>query len=327
MAKPSYDQLAHQFAGVLNSSRKVLIGTHMNPDGDTIGSALALSHYLDSLGKPNDVVCHNEVPSNLRFLPGVERIKQGTEATDHDLALIVDMDSLERLGSLQFIFERLPRSVVLDHHVPHEAPGDLRLVDTDASATAVILANTLFAMEATITKEMATCLLTGIVTDTGSFRFRNTNPEALSVAARLIEQGGDINQVSEEIYHRKPYSSVKLLGHMLDTMHLECDERLCWGALAMEDFWNASASDTDTEGFVNELLAIKTVQIAALLREHKPLRIRVSLRSRGDYDVAAVAREFGGGGHHNAAGCSFECPLSEAADMVVERLKKCLASS
>jgi phosphoesterase RecJ-like protein len=114
---------------------------------------------------------------------------------------------------------------------------------------------------------------------------------------------------------------------MLDTMHLECDERLGWGALALEDFWNAGASDTDTEGFVNELLAIKTVQIAALLREHKPLRIRVSLRSRGDYDVAAVAREFGGGGHHNAAGCSFECPLSEATDMVVERLKKCLASS
>lgn len=324
MAITDTKSVASSFEAELRVARSVLIGTHMNPDGDTIGSALAVSHYLDGLGIANEVLCHNEVPLNLRFLPGADRIRREPQKDGYDLAIIVDLDSLDRLASTARYFAPIPRTIVVDHHVPHEAPGDLRIVDVAAPATSVILARLLTAIGADVTPEMATCLLTGIVTDTGSFRFRNTTPEALTIGARLIEAGGDINLVSEEIYHRRPYCSVKMLGHLLDTMHLECDQKLSWGAISCGDFQSVKASDADTEGFVNELLSIRTVHIAALLREHRPGHVRVSLRSRGEHDVSLVAREFGGGGHKNAAGCSFELPLSEAVERVVAKLRECL---
>lgn len=327
MSSANQQRAAPQFAAELARARSVVIGTHMNPDGDAIGSALAVSHYLDHLEIPNEVLCHHPVPLNLRFLPGAERVRTTPLSTEHDLAIVVDLDSLDRLGSTQAYIGPVSRLVVIDHHVPHEAPGDLRLVDVSAPATSVIIARLFFELGVTPSAEIATCLLTGIVTDTGSFRFRNTTPESLAIAARLIECGGDINRVSEEIYHRKEKASVRLLGRLLQRMNLEVDDRICWGAISQADFAETQSLDSDTEGFVNELLSIRTVQIAALLREHRPDQVRVSLRSRGDYDVAAVAREFAGGGHRNAAGCSFDAPLSEAVERIVAALRRCLASS
>lgn len=304
----------------------MLIGTHLNPDGDALGSALALSHYLDQRKIPNEVLCHHAPPANLEFLPGVDRIRQAPMKT-HDLGVVLDLDSIERLGNTGHFFEELPHLVVIDHHVPHEAPGDLRIVDTDAPATAVILARLLTTLGADITPEMSTCLLTGIVTDTGSFRFRNTTAEALSISAMLLEHGGDINLVSEEVFQRKPLSSARLLGIMLARMDIEQHQKLCYSVLEHADFSSTGSTDEDTEGFVNELLSIRTVQIAALFREPKPGRIRVSLRSRGEYDVADVARQVGGGGHRNAAGCSFETSFEEALELVLPKLRACLASS
>lgn len=319
-------ELARQFKMELRNASSVLIGTHLNPDGDALGSALAMSQYLTGIGIENEVVCHHLAPRNLQFLPGVERLRLEPKHDKHDLGILLDLDSLDRLGNTEPYLAACQRLVVIDHHVPHEAPGDLRIVDTTASATALILTRLLLALEANITPDMATCLLTGIVTDTGSFRFRNTTPEAFSLSAILLERGADMNRVSEEIFQRKPLSSTLLLGHMLDTMRLDCHNQLAWGVLNREDFEHAFAQDEDTEGFVNEMLFIDSVQIAAILREPKPGRIRCSIRSRGDLDVAAVARQFGGGGHRNAAGCTFDMPLAEAETVLVESLRKCLAS-
>ncbi len=319
-------EMIQGFRGELANASSVLIGTHLNPDGDALGSALAMSLYLDSIGIDNEVLCHHPAPKNLQFLPGVKRIRQHPKGEKHDLAIMLDLDSLDRLGSTEPYFSECPRLIVIDHHVPHEAPGNLRIVETSAAATAVILAQLLEAVGAKITPEMATCLLTGIVTDTGSFRFRNTNPESLAVSSLLLEKGGDLTQVNEEIFQSKQLSAARLLGHTLETMQLACNDQLAWSALSIRDFDFAKATDEDTEGFVNEMLFITSVQIAAIFREPKPGRIRCSLRSRSQYDVAEVAREFGGGGHKNAAGCTFDLTLEEAEDLVVERLKRCLAS-
>jgi bifunctional oligoribonuclease and PAP phosphatase NrnA len=318
--------VAKAFREEIGGASSVLIGTHLNPDGDALGSALALSHYLTAEGIQNEILCHHVAPYNLAFLPGVNRIRQAPQQSGHDLGVVLDLDSLERLGNVEPYFSHLSRLIVIDHHVPHEAPGDLRIVDTAAPATAVILARLLFELDAAITPEMATCLLTGIVTDTGSFRFRNTTPEAMTIAARLLELGGDINRVSEEIFQRKPLSSARLLGFLLEGMQLACDDQLCYGGLSFQHFQAAGASDEDTEGFANELLSIGTVQIAAVFREPKPGRVRVSLRSRGDHDVAEVAREVGGGGHRNAAGCALDAHLPQAIELVVPRLRRCLES-
>lgn len=319
--------LAQRFREEVAGAQSVLIGTHMNPDGDALGSALALSHYFDQEGISHEVLCNNPAPANLKFLPGVERVRQTPQKKDHDLGIMLDLDALPRLGGPAAYFEELPRLIVIDHHVPIEAPGNLRIVQVEAPATALILADLLVALGAEITPDMATCLLTGIVTDTGSFRFRNTNAEALHMSAYLLERGGDINLVSEEVFQRKPLASARLLGFLLERMTLEEDNRIAYGGLTFEDFAVTSANDEDTEGFVNELLSIDTVQIAALFREGKRGRVRISFRSRDGYDVAAVAQEFGGGGHRNAAGCSMEGHLQEVIAAVVPRLKACLASS
>lgn len=319
--------LASSFLAEIERASSVLIGTHVNPDGDALGSALAVAAFLEQRGIECEVVSHHPAPYNLEFLPGVRKVRQTPKHDKHDLGIIVDLDALERLGSLEETFSQLPRLIVVDHHVPHAAPGDLRIVDQKAAATAAILAELFFELGVDVTPDMATCLLTGIVTDTGSFRFRNTDVKSLMLAAKLLEAGGDINRISEEVFQRKPLASMRLLGFLLERMSLEANERVAWGALSLQDFEIAHAKDEDTEGFVNELLSIRTVQLAALFREPKRGKVRLSLRSRGDIDVAALAREFGGGGHRNAAGCSFDGELDEVLSQVVPRLTQCLASS
>jgi len=319
--------LAAQFLEEIRKASSVLVGSHLNPDGDALGSALAVSHYLDGLGVPNEVLSNNRAPKNLEFLPGVDRIRLTPSGAKHDLAIVVDLDSLDRLGSVRPAFDACPRMIVVDHHVPHAAPGDLRIVDTDAPATALILTRLFRELGVPLTPDIATCLLTGIFTDTGSFRFRNTTPESLSLSAILLESGADINLVSDEIYGRIPLSAQRLYGRVLQHMQLTKSDQICWSTLGLSDFRETGAADEDTEGFANDLLCVATVEIAAFFRETKPNCIRTSLRSRRDFDVSAVAREFGGGGHRNAAGCTVEAPLDQAVSRVVKRLELCLESS
>lgn len=307
----------------LLGAKRVLVGTHLNPDGDALGSALAFSLWLDSLGVSNEVLNHHEAPRNLRFLPGIDRVhKEPSEPAD--FGVVLDLDATHRLGSAQPYFEALPFALI-DHHIPHESPGEIRIIHTDAAATALIVARMLMDNGETISSEMATCLYTGIVTDTGSFRFRNTSSEALSTAAQLLERGADFVTVSEHVFQSRRLSSARLLGRLFDGMRLESDDRLAWGTVSQSDFNHAGANDDDTEGFVNELLAIDTVQVAALLRETKPDVVRCSIRSRGTVDVAEAVRIFGGGGHRNAAGCSFDLPLAEAQRLLVDRLRETLS--
>lgn len=306
----------------LLKAKGVLIGTHLNPDGDALGSALAFGLWLDGLGVPNQVLCHHDAPRNLRFLPKVDEVRQEPTIVA-DYGVVLDLDALDRLGSTAPSFEALPFALI-DHHIPHYAPGELRIVDTDAAATALIVARLLNEAGETITADMATCLYTGIVTDTGSFRFRNTSAEALSVAAMLLEHGADFVTVSEHVFQSRRLASARLLGRTLAGMRLDRNDRLAWGKIGTGDFAWADATDDDTEGFVNELLAIDTVQVAALLREVKPGTVRCSARSRGRVDVADALRTFGGGGHRNAAGCTFETSLPEAESLLVARLRETL---
>lgn len=318
--------LAGAFEAAVKRASSVIIGTHLNPDGDALGSALAVMHYLDGVGVECEVVCHHVAPKTLKFLPGVSRLRLQPVEEKHDLGIIVDLDATDRLGNTEPFFRACDTTIVVDHHVPHEAPGDLRIVDTGAAATSAILTRLFIALGAKITPAMATCLMTGIVTDTGSFRFRNTTPESMMLAGHLLECGADINEISEEVFQSRPVEAARLLGLVLERMHMESDDRIAWSVIGLDDFARIGATDEDTEGFVNELLSIDSVVIAVLARETKPGKIRISLRSRRNIDVAEVARFFGGGGHKNAAGCTLEGEIDPAMTELVDRLKQCLAS-
>jgi phosphoesterase RecJ-like protein len=317
---------ANALRDALTGLRHVRIGTHQNPDGDALGSAIALSMYLDEIGIRNEVLCHHPAPRSLQFLPGANRVRQVPMEPEADLGIMVDLESTDRLMSVADAIRACPKLVVIDHHLPHERPGDVRIVDTSAAATAVILTNLLRELGATFSPEMSTLLLCGIVTDTGSFRYRNTNAEAMEASAYLLARGGDVNRISEEIFQRRPLSAARLLGFTLDHMRMTANGQIAWSSISHQEFAAANGSDEDTEGFVNELLFIDCVRIAAIFRETKPGFIRCSVRSRNDLDVAEVARQFGGGGHRNAAGCTFETTIAEAESQLIARLEQCLAS-
>lgn len=324
----SFSTQAQEFVRLVSSAKSVLIGTHLNPDGDALGSALTMSYILDQYGVKNELICNNLAPYNLEFLPGIERVKLTPTTEHHDLGIVLDLDSLNRLGKTLPYFQACEKLVVIDHHVPHEEPGDLRIVDTDAPATALILYRLIRELDVPVTESIATCLMAGIITDTGSFRYRNTTEESLHAAAELLHDRADLARVCDEVYQRKPLNAVKLLGRTLQNMRLDKNDQIAWSTLGAKDFSETGAIEQHTEGLVNELLNINTVKIAALIRQPSSDKlVRASVRSREGFDVAAAVREFGGGGHVNAAGVTFECNLDDAEKSLVGALVRCLDSS
>lgn len=305
----------------------LLIGTHQSPDGDALGSSLAFCLYLEQVGKPFEFLCSDPPPQHLAFLPGLNLLRTEPSSTEFDYGVVLDVPTLSRIGRVRESFEKLSHLAIIDHHVRLDQPVEVLLLDESASATAVVVARYLKAIGAKITPDIATCLLTGIITDTGSFRFRNVNSECLSLASELMEAGGDFFGINESIFQSRPLSSASLQAKLLTRIQYECDERIAWSFLTFQDFEESGASDAQTEGFANELLSLQPVEIAAFIRESSPGRIKVSLRSRNGIDVSAAARDFGGGGHLAAAGCTFsDATLSSAAHQLIERLKLCLES-
>lgn len=314
------------FIDEVRSAKGVLVGTHLNPDGDAIGASLAVSHVLDQLEVEHEVLCSDPPPHYLNFLPGSQRVRQAPTGEGHTLALLLDLEALHRLGAVRKYFEDCPRMLVVDHHVPIESPGDLRIVIPGSPATCQILLDLFADSEIQITPDIADCLLTGILTDTGNFRYPNTSAHSLHSAGYLLEKGANLAKVTREVYMCKELPAVELTALAVMRMKTACEGRIAWATLPLELFQEVGASEVHTEGIVNELLSVQGVLIAMVLREGKPGRIRGSLRSLGNIDVAAVAHDFGGGGHANAAGVSFNGSLADAEERLVAALKQCLES-
>lgn len=311
----------------LRSAKGVLVGTHLHPDGDAIGSALAFSLVLDQLEVEHEVLCNDAPPYYLKFLEGVDRIRQTPTGEGQSLGVILDLEATNRLGSAKPSILKCNRTVVIDHHIPNESPGDLRIVCTSAPATCSILLELFKDSEIVITPQIADCLLTGILTDTGSFRYPNTDAHCLHSAGYLLEKGADLARITKEVYMSREKPAVELMAYAVMSMKTAADGQVAWATLPNSLFERLSANEQHSEGIANELLSIKGVKIAAVLREADANKVRASLRSVGHYDVANLAMGFGGGGHHNAAGVTFNGSIVEAEQTLSEALVRCLASS
>lgn len=331
MSEASPEQLSAMWPGLLaeiQTANHILIASHVNPDGDALGSALAFSFVLDQLGKSHEVLFHHPAPKYLNFLPGIDRITNQPSGKPADLAIVVDLEAISRIGeSIYPAIEAAKKLVIIDHHQPNEKPGDIRIVSTKSPATAAILADLWLPNKVQISPEIATLLLVGILTDTGNFRYPNTTPHSMHVAADLLEAGAKLTAINEAIYLTKPLPAVKLFGKALSNLRLAANNQVAYTTLRQTDFTNSGAIEEDTEGFVNELLAIDTVRIAAILRESASGRIKISIRSQGPIDTTAVAKIFGGGGHINASGAHSDDTIEVAAKKLVEAMVQCLASS
>lgn len=308
----------------IQASDTFLIVPHLHPDGDALGTALAFSIALHQMRKSVvDVVCHDPVPEIYQFLPHSERVQTDLQArTTYDLAIVCDMSQLSRAGRHEPLIRSARKILQVDHHVPQEPFADIRLVDTACAATTEVAYRLLRAMHHPITPDIATCLLTGIVTDTFSFKFPNTTPRTLRIASQLQSAGADISAINEQVFETRSFSAVKLLGLALSTLQRTEDGQIAWVTISQQMFAEANANEEETEGIVNFVRSIRGVRVAMLLRETPQQKVRVSLRSRDSVNVAQIASQFGGGGHENAAGCTLDLGLHESAQTLVREVRK-----
>ncbi|MCS6918868.1 MAG: bifunctional oligoribonuclease/PAP phosphatase NrnA [Fimbriimonadales bacterium] len=316
-------------AGLIAEAESFLIVPHLHPDGDALGSALGLYHALKQMGKSVvTVVSHDSVPEIYRFLPDWDKILlEHPHHTTYDLAIVVDQSQLSRAGKHEQLARAARRMLQIDHHVPLETFAEVRIVDTSAAATAELVYRLLHAMRLPLTPEIATCLLTGIVTDTFSFKFPNTTPRTLRIAAALQQAGADLSYISEQVFETRSFSAVKLLGLALASLQRTRDGAIAWVTVPRRAFEEAHAHEEETEGIVNFVRSIRGVEVAMMLRESPNGKIRASLRSRGKVNVAKLAQQFDGGGHENAAGCTLETSLAEAEMILVREAQRWMESS
>ena len=304
------------------SNRRLLLTSHARPDGDAIGSVLALAEILDQLGCHTDIVLVDSSPFIYHTLPNINRIHHKPSANDIDPtgttpAILLECDGIARTGLLGLENRTL---VNIDHHASGRPFGALNWIDEHACAVAAMIYRIAIAARVDITPSMATCLYTAILSDTGSFTYPSTNAETFALAHDLAARGANPSQIARDLYFSNPASKIRLLGTALS--NLQCDGPLAWSWVTSDDMDQAGAGAEDCEGVVNYLISIAGVESAVFLREVPDAsQFRLSIRSKGKLDVAHIAEHFGGGGHRNASGCTLDGPLGVAIDRILTRLR------
>ena len=301
-----------------------LITTHEGPDGDAVGSSLALAGYLASQGKRVTVHMADGVPDLYMFLPGAADVVRKIPDADYDVAFVLDVGEVRRAGHEFNMFSRIGKIINVDHHLGCENFGFLNLIDPRAAATGCLVYRILRAAEAPITYDVAVCLYTAVITDTGSFRYSNANREAFTVAGEMIDSGVDAWFVSEHLYESQPRNRLELLSLALTTLDIAPRGDYASITVTLDMYERTGGNAELTDGFVNYPRSIRGVEVAVFFREIKQGLFKVGFRSKGKVNVAALAEHFGGGGHHNAAGCTVAGKYGDVKKAVSSYLEKAL---
>jgi bifunctional oligoribonuclease and PAP phosphatase NrnA len=297
---------------------RFVLTSHARPDGDAVGSVLACGQILRTMGKQVDVVLRDGVPHIYRPLPFTDSVKvlpivQG----DYEAAIILECDSVQRtrLAGLEDRF-----LINIDHHSSAKPFAHVNWIDPHACATAEMIFRLAREASVKVAADVATCLYTAVLTDTGSFCFSGTNERTFALARELVRCGADPVQVAQNVYFSNPASKMRILGAALSRLFV--DGRLAWMYITQDDMKNSGAVEEDCEGLVNYALAMEKIEVAVFIRELSDHRYRVSLRSKGEVNVASIAELFGGGGHECASGFSIDGPLESATARVLSQLKQ-----
>jgi len=297
--------------------QKFICTSHARPDGDAVGSALACAQILRSMGKQANVVLSDGVPGIYRPLPYADSVLHDVEqAPDAEAAIILECDGVARtkLTGLESHF-----LINIDHHDTARPFGHVNWIDPNACATAEMIFRLAREASVKISPEVATCLYTAVLTDTGSFCFTGTNERTFALAQELVRCGADPVKIAHNVYFSTQLSKMKLLGEALRTLHK--DGSLAWMNVTHRTMELCESAEEDCEGLVNYALAIQGIEVALFFREQADGRFRVSLRSKGGINVAKVAEVFGGGGHSCASGCAIDGPLTVATERMIAQLR------
>ncbi|MBQ7060416.1 MAG: bifunctional oligoribonuclease/PAP phosphatase NrnA [Clostridia bacterium] len=294
--------------------------SHISPDGDTLGSALAIMHLLERLGKTVEAVCANPVPKIYAFMPGSEKVLLPEDAKGYERVISVDCADTPRFGRAIRFFAEAGETAAIDHHITNPGFAGVNLIVPDAAATAEIVYELFLAMGMSVDPAVASCLYTGIVTDTGNLSYSNTTPNALRIIADFVEKGlVDISDLNRRIYRTVPYAKTRVQGWVTSNIRLECGGAVGIGILTRARMLEFGATNEDCEGIVDCVRDIDCVKIGVFIREGADGSYKVSLRSKTVGDVGRIAAKHGGGGHARAAGYTARESLSTViADIIAE---------
>ena len=312
-----------QIVTALKQSASVAILSHVRPEGDTLGSALGCHLILKFMGKEVATFNPDPVPKNLRALPGAaEVIRADQLPRPFDCYLAVDATDPKRVGGL--LNGVPPGSLVIniDHHISNTQFGTYNWVDPEAAAAGEMIYHLIEAMGVPLSREVATNLYVAILTDTGSFHYANTTPRALRIAAALIEAGAVPHEVAELLFDQRDVEELRLLGTLLTRMQLSPDGAVAWIEVTRDLLERARVGRDALEDLITYPRSVKGVKVALLFTEEGGQGVRISLRSKGQVDVAAVAKVFQGGGHKNAAGCTVMGSLPEVRERILEEVRR-----
>lgn len=307
----------------LREGSHFLVISHIHPDGDAIGSTCAVSAILKRLGKSSTLVNASGVPEKFIFLPDAERIltpEQVREGGPFSRVVAVDVADAERMGEIEGLVTEDVQILNIDHHPTNDRFGTVNLIIDHAASTTEILCQLVDELDLEWDRSLAEPLYTGLLTDTGGFRYSNTTPAVMQLAARMLEIGVDAGTIADRTLETVTQSQLHLLRRSLDTLTFAEGGRIAWMWLSREDFALVGASEEDMDGIVNYARNVNSVDVGILFRETDRGEIKVSLRSREIVDVGVLAQSFGGGGHARAAGCTLQGSRDEVVKLLLERV-------
>lgn len=313
-----------EISNQIKSKDNFLLIGHNIPDGDCIGSMLGLYAGLTSLNKKVTMFLEDIIPSIYHYLEGVNYIRSELPPQEN-IENIIFLDCSDETRISQDIYEKLNNKATIfniDHHESNTFFGDYNYVNSKAAATAEIIYELLVEMNVPISESIANSLYAGIVMDSGSFKYSNTSSKTHQIAANLLAKGVDLDKTRINLFESKPIEEVLLLGKALKNFNISSNGKIAWMILSYEDIDEIGAHGLHPEGIINYTRMIKGVQVGLIFREIEPGLIKIGFRSKQDIDVSLIAKEFGGGGHKQAAGASQEGTLDEVADRVLKLVEK-----
>ncbi len=301
----------------------ILLVAHVSPDGDTLGSSFALYGALLELGKHAQVVCEDPVPAIYRFLPFSDQLIPPEQARPAEAVVCVDCADLARTGRCASLFRAASATLNIDHPGTNDRYANINYVQK-AGATGELIFNVIACLKVTLNKNIASCLYAAITTDTGNFSYSNTTPETMRIAADILDTGIDLPLLNRLLFRTVPFHKLKLHALGVNKAKLYEFGRIGISYITLEDINSCGATTEDTEGIIDSIRDIDSVEVAALLRESEDGLVRVSLRGKSCADVSQIATKFGGGGHRLAAGCTMQPPIEEAAEQILTLAKELL---
>lgn len=305
----------------INDAKSIYVVSHVQPDGDNIGSLLALGLALKKIGKKVFFLKTDNIPKDFLFLPNIDLIED-YDGKEIDLLIALDSSDEERLGSNIELLSKAKKVANIDHHLSNTNYGDINIVDSKAAATCEIVFKLIRKLEIDIDKDIATCLYTGISTDTGSFMYENANEETHLIAAELLKVGIDKQEININIWQNKSLLKTKLFIKTLETLETYFDDKVAIVEVTRDNLRSVGASMEDSEGIVSFIRDIDTVEVAIMLKEFEEDEIKVSMRSKRYVDVSDVCSKFGGGGHQKASGCTIKSDLDKVKKDLISEIEK-----